>query len=135
MENEHMKRKEMKWMGSDDHVVERQKTKLLTGIGCFFGIAILGFFVIFASVRIYHLIYPGETQLKISHSPNNINTIEIVRIEDFPDPTLRINYDDKSIIKTKLPNKISVEWQNDYEANVILTTQGEPNVVKVEFKN
>ena len=79
--------------------------------------------------------YSDETQLKVSHSPNNVNKIEIVKKDDFPDPTLRIYYNDEYISKTKLPNKISVEWKNDYEAEVILTRQGtEPEIVKVEFK-
>lgn len=84
---------------------------------------------------LYHVFVPKETQLMVSDSPNNKNKIEIVRVEDFPDPTLRINYDNNSIMKTKLPNDISVEWRNDYEADVILAKQGrKPDIVKVEFE-
>ena len=122
----------MDW--NDDHIVDREKTKHLTGIGCFLGIVILGLLVILIPAWLYFS-YPEETQLKVSHSPNNINTIEVVRIEEFPDPTLRINYDNNSVMKTKMPDNISVQWEDDYKANIILTGQGrEPDIVKVEFK-
>ncbi|MGG0716737.1 hypothetical protein ABE096_03940 [Robertmurraya massiliosenegalensis] len=121
--------------GEDDYILNKQKAKLFTGIGCFFGIVILVLVVVLVPVWLYFS-YPEETQLMVSHSPNNINTIEIVRIDEFPDPTLRINYDDKSIMKTKLPDDLSVEWENDYEANVILIRQKrEPDVVKIKFNN
>ncbi|MBP1917457.1 hypothetical protein J2Z23_004463 [Lederbergia galactosidilyticus] len=54
---------------------------------------------------------PRETQLKISHSPNHINNMKIVKLNEFPNPTLRIKYDHKYITKTKLPDHISVEWE------------------------
>lgn len=39
------------------------------------------------------------------------------------------------MIKTNLPDDISIEWKKDYEANVTLVRQGqEPDVVKVEFR-
>lgn len=121
--------------GEDDYILNKQKAKLFTGICCFFGIVILVLVVVLVPVWLYFS-YPEETQLMVSHSPNNINTIEIVRIDEFPDPTLRINYDDKSIMKTKLPDDLSVEWENDYEANVILIRQKrEPDVVKIKFNN
>lgn len=121
--------------GEDDYILNKQKAKLFTGIGCFFWIVILVLVVVLVPVWLYFS-YPEETQLMVSHSPNNINTIEIVRIDEFPDPTLRINYDDKSIMKTKLPDDLSVEWENDYEANVILIRQKrEPDVVKIKFNN
>ncbi len=130
-----MKRREDKMNGEDDYILNKQKAKLFTGIGCFFGIVILVLVVVLVPVWLYFS-YPEETQLMVSHSPNNINTIEIVRIDEFPDPTLRINYDDKSIMKTKLPDDLSVEWENDYEANVILIRQKrEPDVVKIKFNN
>ncbi|MBM7542800.1 hypothetical protein [Amphibacillus cookii] len=122
-------------VGEDDYNLNEQKVKFLTGIGCFWVIVILVLMVVSVPVWLYFS-YSEETQLLVSHSPNNIKTIEIVRIEDFPDPTLRINYDNKSIMKTKLPDNISVEWENDYEANVILTRQKrEPDIVKIEFNN
>lgn len=130
-----MKRREDKMNGEDDYILNKQKAKLFTGIGCFFWIVILVLVVVLVPVWLYFS-YPEETQLMVSHSPNNINTIEIVRIDEFPDPTLRINYDDKSIMKTKLPDDLSVEWENDYEANVILIRQKrEPDVVKIKFNN
>ncbi|WP_062349899.1 hypothetical protein [Bacillus kwashiorkori] len=122
----------MDW--NDNDVLDQEKTKLLTKIGCFLGIVILGIFAILIPAWLYFS-YPDETQLMVSHSPNNINTIEVVKTDDFPDPTIRIYYDDKHITKTKLPNDISVEWINDYEANVILKKQKrEPEIVYIEFK-
>lgn len=79
--------------------------------------------------------HSDETQLKVSHSPNNINTIEVLKKDDFPDPTIRIKYDDKSIMKTTIPDTVSVQWNNDSEAKVILTKQGrEPSIVEIKFK-
>ncbi len=91
-------------------------------------------FIFFVPAWLYFS-YSEETRLKVSYSPNNINAIEIIRKDNFPDPTIRINYDNKSIMKTKIPADISVEWKNDYEAFVILTMQGrEPQVVNIEFE-
>lgn len=43
--------------------------------------------------------------------------------------------DDKSIMKTKTPDTISVQWSNDFEAKVILTRKGrKPSIVEVKFK-
>lgn len=118
----------------DDYILNRQKAKLQTGIGCFFGVVILGLLVILVPIWLFFS-HSYETQLKVSHSPNNVNTIEIVKKDDFPDPTIRIKYDNKSIMKTTIPDNISVQWNNDFEADVILTKQGEePGIVTVEFK-
>lgn len=119
-----------------DYREAQEKTKLLTKMGCFFGIVIIGLLVISLLIWfLYHLFVPMETQLMVSESPNNKNKIEIVRRDDFPDPTLRVYYDNKSIMKTKLPDDISVEWNNDYEATVFLAKQGrETDIIKVEFK-
>src|SRR5699024_6558264 len=119
-----------------DYIEEREKTKFATKTGCFFGIVIMGILIITLIIwLLYHVFVPNESQLIVSDSPNNKNKIEIVSVEDFPDPTLRINYDNNSIMKTKLPNDISVEWRNDYEADVILAKQGrKPDIVKVEFE-
>lgn len=119
-----------------DYLEAQEKTKLLTIIGCFFGIVIIGLLMLSLLIWfLYYLFVPRETQLIISESPNNKNKIEIVKRDDFPDPTLRIYYDNKSIMKTKLPDDISVEWDNDYEANVVLITHGrQTDIVKVVFK-
>ncbi len=124
----------MNW--NTDYMVEQEKTKFATKIGCCSGIVLIGIFIIALVIwLLYNIFIPNETQLIVSDSPNNKNKIEIVRIEDFPDPTLRINYDNNSIMKTKLPDDISVEWISDYEADVILTKQGsETDIVKVEFE-
>ena len=118
----------------DNYIVTRQKAKLQTGIGCFFGAIIFGILVILVPIWLLFA-HPDEAQLKVSHSPNNVNTIEIVKKDDFPDPTIRIKYDDKSLMKTTIPDTISVQWNNDFEAKVILTKQGrEPSIVNVKFK-
>lgn len=124
----------MDW--NTDYMEEQEKTKFATKIGCCFGIVLIGILIIALVIcLLYNIFIPNETQLIVSDSPNNKNKIEIVRIEDFPDPTLRINYDNNSIMKTKLPDDISVEWISDYEADVILTKQGrETDIVKVEFE-
>lgn len=118
----------------DHYKLNKQKAKLQTGIGCFFGIAVFGLLVILVPVWLF-LSYSDETQLNVSHSPNGVNTIEIVKKDDFPDPTIRIKYDDKNIMKTIIPDTISVQWESDFEAEVILTKHGrEPSVVEVKFK-
>lgn len=124
----------MDW--NTDYMEEQEKIKFTTKIGCCFGVVLIGILMIaLVAWLLYNIFIPNETQLLVSDSPNNKNKIEIVRIDDFPDPTLRINYDDNSIMKTKLPDEISVEWINDDEANVILTKQGrETDIVKVEFE-
>lgn len=121
----------MDW--NDNGNVDVEKAKFLTKIGCFIWI-VLGILFFFVPAWLYFS-YSEETRLKVSYSPNNINAIEIIRKDNFPDPTIRINYDNKSIMKTKIPADISVEWKNDYEAFVILTMQGrEPQVVNIEFE-
>ena len=117
----------------DNYILNRQKAKLQTGIGCFFGVVIFGLLVILVPIWLFFS-HSNETQLKVSHSPNNVNTIEVVKKDDFPDPTIRIKYDDKSIMKTTIPDNISVQWNNDFEAKVILTKRGqEPSIVEVKF--
>jgi hypothetical protein len=122
----------MSW--NDNHNFEREKTKFLTKIGCFFIVVILGLFMVLLVA--WFTSSSQETQLKVSYSPNNKNLIEIVKEDDFPDPALRIKYDNnKSVMKTKIPDKITVEWKNDYEAIVILSKQGrEPETVNINFR-
>lgn len=118
----------------DNYSLNKQKAKLQTGIGCFFGIIILGLLVILIPIWLLFS-YDGDESLKISHSPNNVNTIEVIQKEDFPKPTIRIKYDQNSIMKTTIPDKISIQCKNDFEADVILTRQGkEPDIVKVLFE-
>ncbi|HLR24173.1 MAG TPA: hypothetical protein VK093_00065 [Candidatus Avipropionibacterium sp.] len=118
----------------DDYTLHKEKTKLLTGIGCLFGLVTLG--ILFVLLPIYWFFsQSGERQLELSHSPNHINTIEIVQKNDFPDPSLRIRYGEKEIIKTKIPDTISIEWVNDFQAEVILMKKGrEPSVVELDFQ-
>lgn len=123
-------------MDKDDHYdITRKRKKLLTKTGFFFWIVIIVPIAIFLTIWFpFHTFFPNETQLMVSHSLNNKNEIEIIRKEDFPDPTLHIHYNDEHIVKTKLPDDISAEWENDHEASLILTIQGkEPNTVNITF--
>lgn len=123
-------------MDKDEHyAITQERTKFLTKIGFFFGIVIIGPIAIFLMIWFsFHTFFPNETELMVSQSPHNKNKIEIIRKEDFPDPTLHIHYDNEHIVKTKLPDHISVEWKNDYEANIIFTKQGkEPDIVNITF--
>lgn len=120
--------------GESDYILSKEKAKLQIGIGCFFGVVILGLLIILIPIWLLFSL-SDETRLKISHSPNNVNTIEIVKKDDFPDPTIRIKYENKSIMKTKIPDNISVQWDNDFEAIVILYKQGkDPGIVEIKFK-
>ncbi|KIL53154.1 hypothetical protein [Jeotgalibacillus campisalis] len=119
-------------MDWNDDSVEQEKTKFSTKMGCLFIPVALGISVI--SIAAWYILSSQETQLKISHSPNQLNSIEIVKKHDFPDPTIRIYYDDKNVMKTQIPDKTTVEWKNDYQAIVTLTKQGqEPDIVDIEF--
>ncbi len=120
----------MDW--NDNDRVEGEETKLVTKFGCFFTAVIVGFLII--STVAWYLLSTQETRLKVSESPNHVNSVEIVKRDDFPSPSIRINYKNKSIMKTKIPDEISVEWKSDYEAVVTLTKQGrEPDIVHVDF--
>lgn len=118
----------------DENDLKLTKAKVKTKLGCFFGVIILGLLFISLPIWLYFSL-SKEIQLEISHSPHNINTVEVVKVDDFPDPTIRIKYEDQSIIKTKIPDNISIEWENDYEATVILTKKGrEPQIVPILFE-
>lgn len=118
----------------NQYLFQKQKVTLQTSIGCFFGVIFVGLIFIIVPVWLFFS-HDGETELKVSHSPNDINTIKIVQKDDFPDPTIRIQYDGKHIMKTMIPDTISVQWHNDFEAEVILTKLGkEPSVVEVLFE-
>lgn len=71
-------RKEIKMDWNDDQIIDREKTKLSTKFGCFFGIVILVLLIILVPVWFYFS-YPDETQLRVSNSPNNVNIIQIVK--------------------------------------------------------
>lgn len=120
--------------GKSSFTLNQQKAKLQTGFGCFFSLIMMAVLFMFIPIWLF-LTHGDETELKVSYSPNHINKIEIVQKDDFPDPTLRIKFDNKDIMKTKLPDDISVQWINDFEAEVILTRRGkEQDTVRIEFK-
>lgn len=116
-----------------------QNTKTLAILGCL-GTIILGVLVILLSawILLLYMTTPKETHIMTSESPNEKNRIEFFRIEEFPDPILKIKYDNRYIIKMNIlpsSDRISVEWKNDKEANVILDGNGkEPDVEGVKFK-
>ena len=122
--------------GEDDYIFSKQKAKLQIGLGCFFGVIVLGLLVIAIPIWLFISISDNEEQLKVGHSPNNINTIEVVVKNEFPHQlSTIIKYDNKSITKTNRPDKVSIEWHNDYEADVIFIKQSrDPEIVTVEFK-
>lgn len=135
-------RSEMHSNDSDTEIKNRmtaQKTKTLAILGCS-GTIILGVLVILLSAWIFwdYITKPEETQIMTSESPNEKNRIEFFKVNEFPDPILKIKYDNRYIIKRSIlpiANKISVEWKNDKEANVILDGKGkEPHVEEIKFK-
>ena len=115
---------------------EQQKTMFFTGLGCFLWIVIFVVFISFYPAKfIYHLFVPAEKLLLVSHSPNEINSIKIVKRDDFPDPTIRILYQDKNVMKTKIPDELSVQWENDDSATVIFIKEGrDADIVEIDFK-
>lgn len=120
------------------NIMATQKTKILAILGCF-GTIILGVLVILLSawILLLYMTTPKETHIMTSQSPNEKNRIEFFRIEEFPDPILKIKYDNRYIIKMNIlpsPDKISVEWKSDQEANVSLDGNGkEPDVEEIKF--
>lgn len=116
-----------------------QKTKTLPILGCI-GTITLGVIVILLSVWIIFLyaFTPTETLIMTSESPNKKNSIEFFKIEEFPDPILKIKYDNRYIIKMNIlpsPDRITVEWENDQEAHVILNRGGnETDIEEIQFK-
>jgi len=83
----------------DNYNLNRQKAKLQIGIGCFFSVVIVGLLVILVPIWLLSS-HSDETLLIVSHSPNEVNVIEVVKKDDFPDPTIRIKYDNQNIMKT-----------------------------------
>jgi|SRR5690625_310163 len=133
---------------NDPHTEERtritaQKTKILAILGCS-GTIILGILIVLLSAKIFldYISTPEETQIMTSESPNGENKIEFFKIDEFPDPILKIKYDNRYIIKQgtlPIPDKISVEWKNDKEADVLINgpgkaTEKKPEIEEIEFK-
>lgn len=133
---------------NDPHTEERtritaQKTKILAILGCS-GTIILGILIVLLSAKIFldYISTPEETQIMTSESPNGKNKIEFFKIDEFPDPILKIKYDNRYIIKQgilPIPDNISVEWKNDKEADVLINgpgkaTEKKPEIEEIEFK-
>lgn len=107
----------------EDYKTLKQKTFLKYALGCFFGLVIIGLVVIGISIwLISSIIKSDEKQLVISHSPNDINIIEVIAKNEFPHQiSTIIQYGEESITKMYRPDNISIEWHNDYEAEIIFT--------------
>lgn len=120
---------------NEDVMKERHTTKILLKLCCTLGILIIVFFLVPLFIWSYANKNPEVNQLEHSMSPNQNNEIEIVKIDEFPDPIIRINYADQSIMKTKIPHDIIVDWISEYEAIITLKRSGrEPDIVVVEFE-
>ena len=121
---------------SENYKTVKQKTFLKYALGCFFGLIILRLVGIGVFVwAISFMSKADEKQLVISHSPNDINTIEVIAKNEFPHQiSTIIQYGDKSIIKMYRPDNVAIEWHNDYEADVIFTIYSkEPETFFVKF--
>ena len=119
----------------DEIAVQIQKTKLKTGLGCLFILFGFGILILFVVIRLFFF-FSEEKMLESSDSPNQIHSIEVVldKKNTLHHPIVRINYEDQSIEITKIPDRITIDWYNDYEADVILSTYGyEPKIVKIQF--
>lgn len=122
-----------------DYIKAREKTKFIITIGFFFGVVILIVLLIsLVAWFLYEVFGSGETYLMVSESPNNINKIEFFEKEDALRPArsfLHIYYHDEIIPEHQMPDEISVEWENDYEAYVFLINQGkDPDIIHIEFE-
>lgn len=129
-------------MNSKDNLIEdrnrktKNKTKALAILGCS-GSIFLGIIVILLSGKMLldYIFTPEETLIKTIPSPNDEYTIELYRIDEFPDPSLKIKYDNRYIIKPNTSvNQVSIEWKSDKEADVIIDKGNEPQIENITFK-
>ncbi|PGO25220.1 hypothetical protein CN984_19500 [Bacillus cereus] len=94
-----------------------------------------------------YFLYLQDITLKKSHSPNNINTIKVVKKDSDsthgPSP-VRIKYGWSEHLDTSIendgerldPSNISVDWKNDYEARITLRgKESVPEVVEFNISN
>lgn len=94
-----------------------------------------------------YILYLYDVTLKKSHSPNNINTIKVVKIDSDsslgPTP-VRIKYGLWEHFDTSIandgerlePSNVSVDWKNDYEATITLRAKETvPEVVEFNISN
>ncbi|PFJ83251.1 hypothetical protein COI97_30310 [Bacillus cereus] len=94
-----------------------------------------------------YFLYLQDITLKKSHSPNNINTIKVVKKDSDsthgPSP-VRIKYGWSEHLDTSIENdgerldssNVSVDWKNDYEARITLRgKESVPEVVEFNISN
>lgn len=122
-----------------DEMIEYKKSiqqiKVLAIFGCL-GTFLIGLIVtVIGAWLLWNYIWTVEVEeLQVSHSPNHENVITVYQVNEFPDPTLTIEYGDKEIRKTKIPSKIIIEWENDVEAQIYLYGIGDdPHIESFQF--
>src|SRR5699024_8305385 len=129
-------------MNSKDNLIEeatgktKNKTKAFAILGCS-GSIFLGIIVILLSGKMLldYIFTPEETLIKTIPSPNDEYTIELYRIDEFPDPSLKIKYGNRYIIKQNTSvNQVSIEWKNDKKADVIVDKRNETKIERKKFK-
>lgn len=127
-------------MNHHDDIIEYkkslQKMKVLAIFGCLSTILIGMIVTAISAWLLWGYIWtPGVKELQVSHSPNNENIITIYQVNEFPDPILKIEYGDQEITKTKIPDKITIEWENDVKAQIMLHRNGEDDQIEyVQFE-
>lgn len=111
--------------------IDIRKTKNLTGIGCLLAVVLpillLPFIIGWLFFR------AGETTLEISSSPHDVHTIEVVKVDEFPDPVINIRYGDQVMTKTKIPDDIKIHWESDQKATVTLIKGDRKQTIPIIF--
>ncbi|MEW4306013.1 hypothetical protein Q0N12_11490 [Rossellomorea marisflavi] len=111
--------------------IDIRKTKNLTGIGCLLAVVLpillLPFIIGWLFFR------AGETTLEISSSPHDVHTIEVVKVDEFPDPVIDIRYGDQVMTKTKIPDDIKIHWESDQKATVTLIKGDRKQTIPIIF--
>ncbi|UKS66382.1 hypothetical protein [Rossellomorea marisflavi] len=111
--------------------IEIEQTKNLTRVGCLLAVVIpillLPFIIGWLFFR------TGETTLEVSSSPHDVHTIEVVKVDEFPDPVVDIRYGDQVITKTKIPDEIKIHWDDDEHATVIFTKGDRKQTIPITF--
>ncbi|KWW52611.1 hypothetical protein AWW69_21865, partial [Bacillus cereus] len=94
-----------------------------------------------------YILYLYDVTLKKSHSPNNINTIKVVKIDSdtsHGSSPVRIKYGLWEHFDTNIANdgerldssNVTIDWKNDYEATITLRSkESVPEVVEFNISN
>ncbi|KZE50752.1 hypothetical protein [Rossellomorea marisflavi] len=111
--------------------IDIRKTKNLTGIGCLLAVVLLILLLPFIIGWLFFR--TGETTLEISSSPHDVHTIEVVKVDEFPDPVIDIRYGDQVMTKTKIPDEIKIHWESDQKATVTLIKGDRKQTIPIIF--